>query len=215
MVAMHSCDNPRCNNPAHLSWGTSAENNADRDAKGRAVHRLGDNHPLATLTAAEVTYIRLSSGKSDRQLAEELGKSASAVSQARLGQCWRHLPAPPKYNGVAKGGRCATAKLTEADVIRIRVSREDAAKLALELGVSPSAVTRARNGTDWGHVTAAEPVRDGQVRGERVRQAKLNERLVRELRASSLSHNELAKRYGIHASVICRVRNRKAWAHVT
>lgn len=29
MVAMHACDNPPCANPAHLSEGTVAENNAD------------------------------------------------------------------------------------------------------------------------------------------------------------------------------------------
>jgi hypothetical protein len=37
MVVMHSCDNPPCVNPAHLSLGTVADNNADRHAKGRTV----------------------------------------------------------------------------------------------------------------------------------------------------------------------------------
>lgn len=35
MVVMHSCDNPTCINPAHLSLGTQAENMHDRDTKGR------------------------------------------------------------------------------------------------------------------------------------------------------------------------------------
>lgn len=34
-VLMHSCDNRRCFEPAHLSLGTYAENNADCRAKGR------------------------------------------------------------------------------------------------------------------------------------------------------------------------------------
>lgn len=35
-VVLHSCDNPRCCNPAHLSIGTQAENVADMIKKGRA-----------------------------------------------------------------------------------------------------------------------------------------------------------------------------------
>jgi hypothetical protein len=36
-VVMHSCDNPPCVNPAHLSVGTVADNNSDRHTKGRTV----------------------------------------------------------------------------------------------------------------------------------------------------------------------------------
>lgn len=35
-VAMHSCDNPRCIEPTHLSWGTQKDNMRDKANKGRS-----------------------------------------------------------------------------------------------------------------------------------------------------------------------------------
>lgn len=40
-VVMHSCDNRRCWADEHLSLGTVADNNLDRDAKGRTRHAAG------------------------------------------------------------------------------------------------------------------------------------------------------------------------------
>ncbi len=41
---LHSCDNPPCCNPRHLSAGTAADNNRDMCAKGRDRYVAGDAH---------------------------------------------------------------------------------------------------------------------------------------------------------------------------
>ncbi len=46
MLVMHSCDNPACINPEHLSLGTNAENLRDAGAKGRIAHSRRKNAGL-------------------------------------------------------------------------------------------------------------------------------------------------------------------------
>ena len=60
MCVCHACDNPRCVNPDHLWLGTVADNNADRDQKGRG--KLPDPHLGAeVMKSRPVVHGRLSS----------------------------------------------------------------------------------------------------------------------------------------------------------
>ena len=57
-VVMHSCDNPRCVNPEHLSLGTQKDNMADMRRKGRAANQAGAANGNAKLSDEDVQMIR-------------------------------------------------------------------------------------------------------------------------------------------------------------
>jgi hypothetical protein len=58
MCVCHRCDNRPCCNPAHHFLGTSAENTADKTAKGRCASLPGELSPTSKLKAADVRFIR-------------------------------------------------------------------------------------------------------------------------------------------------------------
>lgn len=79
LVVMHSCDNPRCIEPTHLSVGTQKDNLLDRDARGRTLR--GDTHPNSKVTVAARAEIarRVRAGERRYVLAAEFGVSPASV----------------------------------------------------------------------------------------------------------------------------------------
>lgn len=59
-VVRHTCDNPRCINPAHLIPGTVADNNRDRAERGRNADVRGILNPQCKLSEHEIEHIRTS-----------------------------------------------------------------------------------------------------------------------------------------------------------
>jgi hypothetical protein len=93
----HSCDNPKCCNPAHLWVGTDADNVADRDAKGRLVNGkkyYGETHIHAKLTDQQVIEIRKLYGFGflfHKDLAELYKVSRGTIQRIVVGTRWKHL----------------------------------------------------------------------------------------------------------------------------
>ena len=91
------CDNPKCCNPNHLWLGTLADNNHDRDKKGRARHVArdfasvnwcrGEKHWAAKLTLEQARAIH-TDPRSLSVLAKEYGVHFATISKIKTGRKW-------------------------------------------------------------------------------------------------------------------------------
>ncbi|QHJ82065.1 MAG: hypothetical protein [Bacteriophage sp.] len=98
-VVMHSCDNPRCINPEHLSLGTQLDNIADRQTKGRQARGATWNgahseaHYQAKLShgiadTIRQRYIPRCSINGGRALAREYGVAHIVIQKILNGSTW-------------------------------------------------------------------------------------------------------------------------------
>lgn len=94
MLVMHSCDQPACINPRHLSLGTHQDNMIDMSSKGRAampaIDNTGENHGKSKLTEADVIRIR-GSHSTQRELADEFGVARQTISDVISRKTWCHI----------------------------------------------------------------------------------------------------------------------------
>ena len=94
LVVRHRCDNPPCCNPAHLELGTVADNNRDRDERGRQRSPKGEQAPNAKLTESDVIEIRRLADDgivSQKHIGEMFGISQSTVHLIHVRKAWRHV----------------------------------------------------------------------------------------------------------------------------
>lgn len=95
LEVLHSCDNPRCVNPRHLSLGTHLDNMKDMVKKGRA-HKTGANgetNGSAKLTEPQAHMIlELSSkGLNATEISKQMDISFSLAYCVVSGKTWSHL----------------------------------------------------------------------------------------------------------------------------
>ena len=91
-LILHSCDNPACVNPAHLSIGSHVDNAADMVARGRAC--VGEKQGSSRLTEKSVGEIRrryAAGGVTIRELAAEHGVAEMTVSDVIHRRTWLHV----------------------------------------------------------------------------------------------------------------------------
>lgn len=88
LVVMHSCDNPSCVNPSHLSAGTQRDNLADMRAKGRG--SVGETVGRGKLTASDIPIIR-ADPRLQWEIAADYGIAQTMVSMIKRRVSWAHV----------------------------------------------------------------------------------------------------------------------------
>lgn len=81
LIVLHSCDNRKCCNPAHLRAGTRVDNMND------ALHRSPIKRKLTLEEAQEIYDSKLS----QRKLAELYGVSQRLIWNIKRGAAWQHM----------------------------------------------------------------------------------------------------------------------------
>jgi len=118
MCVCHHCDNPACCNPRHLFLGTIADNNADRDRKGRQRSVHGTDSPNAKLTDDDIIKIisMLQQRISQQKIAEQFNVRQGTIWFIAARKSWAHLSA-----GAALAPRRKnSSRKTESEIIEIR-----------------------------------------------------------------------------------------------
>jgi hypothetical protein len=92
VVGRHTCDNPRCCNPAHILDGTHADNRRDSVERGRYQH--GATHWMAKIDAAAVVEIRRrrALGEPLKSIADDFGVTIAHVHNIYTRRTWKHVP---------------------------------------------------------------------------------------------------------------------------
>ncbi len=89
----HTCDNPKCVNPAHLFLGSRKENAQDASNKGRIhVSPIGHNGVLAVSQVKRIKEIFRLNLMSIAEVARAFDVSHTTISKIRRGLRWTRVP---------------------------------------------------------------------------------------------------------------------------
>lgn len=92
LCVLHSCDNPACCNPRHLSEGSHSQNMIEAYARGRRKPNVpsGETHHRALLTEQQVEAVRrlISMGAKRSDVAVLSGVSLGCIDNITSGRNW-------------------------------------------------------------------------------------------------------------------------------
>lgn len=144
LCVCHTCDTPECVNPAHLWLGTTQENTADRDRKGRQWHPVGELQGGSKLTWQQVADIRADKRPASK-IAESFGISQATVSRILNGIGWL-------VDGYQRTHKAGNTKLNAEQVKKIKLDGRSATTIAKEYGVCRETIRKIKIGRNWSKV---------------------------------------------------------------
>ena len=159
MYICHHCDNPECTNPKHLFLGTPQDNCVDKEEKGRGRRLLSQdqNDAVVTLLSAGVTQRLLARAfRVDRKVITNAINYGNIIPLEPEKSYYKPGPPKPKVPPpVMRGELNNKAKLTAADVLRIRAMREEGlstGEIAEHFAVGKSMVSHICTRRCWKHI---------------------------------------------------------------
>lgn len=93
MHVMHSCDNPSCVNPSHLSLGTAKDNQRDCWLKGRKNPLRGSRHASSRYSESQIIQAAafFAAGFTYAQVAEKVSVNRQTLMKILQGRRWPHI----------------------------------------------------------------------------------------------------------------------------
>lgn len=85
-ILLHSCDVPKCINPAHLRLGTDAENARDRDSRGRS-----GSAKMTADQVLEIRRLRRETRLTIDDIAEMFGMSRDGIAAIIYRKVWKNV----------------------------------------------------------------------------------------------------------------------------
>jgi hypothetical protein len=151
-------DSCRTNNfVSNLEWCTQKENSIHMVKQGKNPDYNGCKNPTANFIEEEILYIRNTTSKNDREMAEEFKVSRSSISNIRIGVRYKDVGGFIREKGtipVLKGAANGNAKITEeiAKLIKYDTTGKTYKQIAKQYNTNSNIVSKIRRGKTWKHI---------------------------------------------------------------